>query len=624
MARLFVTGINLNKNELQNARVQNLSSAPSSPVAGQIYFDTVSNVLKFYDGSNWVPASGSTEVIQDLIGSSLVGGVALTSTYDDTAGTTTVDLDNTAVTAGTYGSTAAKTVSFTVDQQGRLTAASEQNIQIATSQVTGLQEFIEDSINTVVAAGEGIDVTYDDTANTYTVSAEDASTSNKGVASFNSDDFNTTDGHVELEDTVVKTITTDSGALTPSTHGISILGGEGVDVTHSGASITVAAEDASSSNKGVASFDSTDFTVTSGNVILNAERVEDIVGNLVLGGTGIDATYTDGAGTLSIDIDSTVTTNSGTQTLTNKTLGSSTSLSANLDANSNKIINLTTPTASTDAANKAYVDSVSQGLDVKQSVRVSTTANVDLSTALEAGDVIDGVTLVAGNRVLVKHQTTGGDNGLYVVQSSGAAARADDANVSSEVTAGFFTFVEEGTLYGNTGWVLTTDNPITLGTTPLTFTQFSGTGTFTAGSGLTLTGTEFSVDVTPSSTNASLTNTGGAVEVKLNTADGLEVTGNGVGINNGAGLTFSSGALVFDTANGYGTRKLAFNIGDGTATSYTVNYGLATRDVTVQIFENATPYAQVEADVEHTDSNNLTVKFATAPTTDQYRVVVVG
>jgi hypothetical protein len=624
MARLFVTGINLNKNELQNARVQNLSSAPSSPVAGQIYFDTVSNVLKFYDGANWVPASGSTEVIQDLIGSSLVGGVALTSTYDDTAGTTTVNLDNTAVTAGTYGSTAAKTVSFTVDQQGRLTAASEQNIQIATSQVTGLQEFIEDSINTVVAAGEGIDVTYDDTANTYTVSAEDASTSNKGVASFNSDDFNTTSGHVELEDTVVKTITTDSGALTPSTHGISILGGEGVDVTHSGASITVAAEDASSSNKGVASFDSTDFTVTSGNVILNAERVEDIVGNLVLGGTGIDATYTDGAGTLSIDIDSTVTTNSGTQTLTNKTLGSGTSLSANLDANSNKIINLSAPTSSTDAANKAYVDSVSQGLDVKQSVRVSTTTNVDLSTALEAGDVIDGVTLVAGNRVLVKHQTTGADNGLYVVQSSGAAVRADDANISSEVTAGFFTFVEEGTLYGNTGWVLTTDNPITLGTTPLTFTQFSGTGTFTAGSGLTLNGTEFSVDVTPSSTNASLTNTGGAVEVKLNTADGLEVTGNGVGINNGTGFTFSSGALVFDTANGYGVRKISSSVGDGSATSYTVTHGLATRDVTIQIFDNSSPYSQVEADVEHTDSNTATIKFAVAPTTDQYRVVVVG
>jgi hypothetical protein len=559
MARKFVVSVDLNKNELLNARIQNLSSAPSSPVVGQIYYDTSNNTMYYYNGLTspdgpWMPMSGSTEVIQDVIGSAIVGGVGLTSTYNDTAGTTTIDLDNTAVTAGSYGSSTA-IPTFTVDAQGRLTAAGTATVATSLS----------------IAAESG---------------------------------------------------TTDTVNLLTDT--LTFAAGEGIDTTVTNNTITISGEDATSSNKGIASFDATDFTVTTGAVTLNAERVEDIVSNLVLGGTGIDATYTDGAGTLSIDIDSTVTTNSGTQTLTNKTLGSSTSLSANLDANSNKIINLTTPTASTDAANKAYVDSVSQGLDVKQSVRVSTTANVDLSTALEAGDVIDGITLVAGNRVLVKHQTTGGDNGLYVVQSSGAAARADDANVSSEVTAGFFTFVEEGTLYGNTGWVLTTDNPITLGTTPLTFTQFSGTGTFTAGSGLTLTGTEFSVDVTPSSTNASLTNTGGAVEVKLNTADGLEVTGNGVGINNGAGLTFSSGALVFDTANGYGTRKLAFNIGDGTATSYTVNYGLATRDVTVQIFENATPYAQVEADVEHTDSNNLTVKFATAPTTDQYRVVVVG
>jgi len=554
MARLFVTGINLNKNELQNARVHNLSSAPSSPVAGQIYFNTTANVLYFYNGAEWIPASGSTEVIQDLIGSSLVGGTALTSTYDDTAGTTTIDLDNTAVTAGSYGSSTA-IPTFTVDAQGRLTAASTTTVATALS----------------IAAESG---------------------------------------------------TADSVNLLTDT--LTFAAGEGIDTAVTNNTITISGEDATSSNKGIASFNATDFTVTTGAVTLNAERVEDIVGALVLGGTGIDATYTDGAGTLSIDIDSTVTTNSGTQTLTNKTLSTGTSLSANLDANSNKIINLGTPTSSTDAANKAYVDSVSQGLDVKQSVRVSTTANVNLATALEAGDAIDGVTLVAGNRVLVKHQTSGAENGLYVVQSSGAAVRADDANISSEVTAGFFTFVEEGSLYGNTGWVLTTDNPITLDTTALTFTQFSGTGTFTAGSGLTLNGTEFSVDVTPSSGNASLINTGGAVEVKVNTTDGLEVTGSGVGINNGTGLTFSSGALVFDTANGYGTRKLAFSIGDASATSYVVNHGLATRDVTVQIFDNASPYAQVEADVEHTDSNNVTVKFAIAPTSDQYRVVVVG
>ena len=628
MARLFVTGINLNKNELLNARIQNLSTAPSSPVAGQIYFDTTTAVLYFYNGTEWVPASGSTEVIQDVIGSSVSGGTGLTATYNDTSGITTIDLDNTAVTAASYGTTAAKTASFTVDAQGRLTAASEQDIQIATSQVTGLEEYIDDtvgdSISGLVKDGEGIDLVYDDTAGTLTISGEDASTTNKGIASFNTDDFNVTNGHVEYKDTTVRSVTTDSGALTPSSHGFSILGGEGIDVTHASSTITVAAEDATSSNKGVASFDSTDFTVTTGAVTLNVERVEDIVGSLVSGGTGIDATYTDGAGTLSIDIDSTVATLTGSQTLTNKTLGAGNSLSASLDANNNKITNLATPTSSGDAANKAYVDAVSEGLHIHAAVVAATSGNIDLSTDLENGDVVDGVTLVTGDRVLVKSQSAPAQNGIYVVQATGAAVRATDFDAPAEVDGGDFVFVTGGTLYDNTGWVQTSTGVAVIGTDPINFTQFSGAGTYLAGDGLTLTGNTFSVDVTPSSGSASLEIANSALGVKVNTNDGLEVTASGLGINNGTGLTFTAGALVFDTANGYGTRKLAFNLGDGTNTSYVVNHALATRDTAVHVYENASPYAQVEADVEHTDSNNLTIKFATAPTSNQYRVVVVG
>ena len=152
-------------------------------------------------------------------------------------------------------------------------------------------------------------------------------------------------------------------------------------------------------------------------------------------------------------------------------------------------------TNATDAATKAYVDGVASGLDIKESVRVATTANVALATALENGDAIDGITLATGNRVLVKNQSTGSENGIYVVQSSGAAVRATDADVSAEVTAGLFAFVEEGTANGNTGWVLTTDNPITLGTTALVFTQFAGAATVTGGDGLTLTGADLSVNV---------------------------------------------------------------------------------------------------------------------------------
>jgi len=609
MARLFVTGINLNKNELQNARVQNLSSAPSSPVAGQIFFDTSANVLKFYDGANWIPASGSTEVIQDLIGSSLIGGVGLTSTYNDSAGETTIDLDNTAVTHGSYGSTAAKTVSFTVDQQGRLTAASEQNIQIATSQVTGLQEFIEDSINTVVAAGEGIDVSYNDAANTYTVSAEDASDTNKGIASFSATDFLVTNGNVEITDEAVQDIV---GAMVTGN-------------TETG--ITVTYEDSDGTLDFVVADQFPSHTTSDlaegTNLYYTEERVQDEINDTIVAGTGLDKTYDDSAGTLTIDIDSTVTTNSGTQTLTNKTLGSSTALGANLDAASYKITNLGTPTSSSDAATKAYVDAVSEGLHVHPAANVYVAANVTIATALEAGDTIDGITLTEGMRVLVNGQTTQSQNGIYVIQATGGPVRAADFDTAAEVDSGDFIFVSSGNNYANTGWVQTL-RPATIGTDAISFTQFSGAGTYLAGAGLTLTGSTFSADVTPTSGNASLINTGGAIEVKVNTTDGLEVGANGLGINNGTGFTFSSGALVFDTANGYGVRKIASSIGDGSATSYTVTHGLATRDVTIQIFDNSSPYAQVEADVEHTDSNTVTIKFAVAPTADQYRVVVVG
>ena len=162
---------------------------------------------------------------------------------------------------------------------------------------------------------------------------------------------------------------------------------------------------------------------------------------------------------------------------------------------------------------KGYVDAVKQALDIKASVHVASTANVSLtagSSGLEAGDAIDGVTLVAGDRVLLKNQTDASENGIYVaVASGGTPARSDDANASVDVTSGMFVWVEEGTANADQGYVLTTNNVITLNTTNLTFTQFSGAGQITAGNGMTKSGN--TINVVPDNVTLSVT----ADEIKL-------------------------------------------------------------------------------------------------------------
>jgi hypothetical protein len=159
----------------------------------------------------------------------------------------------------------------------------------------------------------------------------------------------------------------------------------------------------------------------------------------------------------------------------------------------NKITGLGTPTDATDAATKSYVDSAAQGIDWKASVRAATTTNVTLASDLENGDTLDGVTLATGNRVLVKNQSTGSENGIYVVKASGAPDRSTDADTGAELTSNFAVFVEEGTVNADQGYVLTNDGAITVGTTALTFTQFTGLGQVVAGDGLSKTGNTLNV-----------------------------------------------------------------------------------------------------------------------------------
>jgi len=160
---------------------------------------------------------------------------------------------------------------------------------------------------------------------------------------------------------------------------------------------------------------------------------------------------------------------------------------ADFSMNNYKITNLANPVSDQDAATKYYVDSVAQGLDVKASVIAATTGNITLSGA----QTIDGVSIVAGDRVLVKNQSAPAENGIYVA-ASGAWTRAPDADTWDELRSAF-TFVEQGSTLADTGWVCTVNAGGTLGTTAVTWSQFSGAGSYVAGTGLTLSGNEFSI-----------------------------------------------------------------------------------------------------------------------------------
>jgi hypothetical protein len=206
--------------------------------------------------------------------------------------------------------------------------------------------------------------------------------------------------------------------------------------------------------------------------------------------------------------------------------------------NSQKITGLADPTADADAANKGYVDGVAQGLDVKDSVVATTTANGTLSTAFANGQSIDGVTLQTGDRILLKNQTTASQNGIYNVNASGAPSRATDMATGGNA-AGAFVFVEQGTVNAENGFVCTSDTgSAVVGTNNLTFAQFSGAGQIIAGDGLDKSGNELSVDL---KANGGLVIESTELAVKL---DASSITGTLAIGDGGTGATTASAALT--------------------------------------------------------------------------------
>ena len=329
--------------------------------------------------------------------------------------------------------------------------------------------------------------------------------------------------------------------------------------------------------------------------------------------------------------------------LTNATSSATANAIAKRDASGN--ISVATPSADGHAATKGYVDSARSGLDVKQSVRVATTAAINLSLDLEAGDVVDGVTLTQGDRVLVKNQGTASENGIYVAVASaaGAASRATDADSNTEVTAGMFTFVEEGTVNADSGFVLTTDGPITLGSTSLVFVQFSGAGQITAGDGLTKSGNTINAVGTANRISVSQD----AIDIDANYAGQNTITTLGTittGVWNGTDIAVADGGtgastaadartnLVIKTTAGTATTstsKLARVVKQACAasaagtSSTTVTHLLGTSDVIVQIYEGATG-ATVIGDTVRTSVDVVTVTLLGTILAGDYTIVVTG
>ena len=334
--------------------------------------------------------------------------------------------------------------------------------------------------------------------------------------------FLKTDGSGNLTfGTVVSTlsIAADTGSSDTVNTGetITFTGGAGVDTSVTDNVITIAGEDASDSNKGIASFNTASFTATSGDVTIKALGVSNAqlagsIANAKLANDGITigsddtslgGTITDLNAMTSIDVDN-ITLDGNAITTTNA--------NGNLDLTPNGTGTVTVPSGyaaragftSDSLANKSYVDSVANGLDVKASVRVATAAALaactynngagTLTADANGALTVDGVAVAADDRVLVKDQAAAAQNGFYKVTATGGASaafvltRTPDADAASELTAGAFTFTEEGTANADNGYVLSTDGAVTLGTTSITFEQFSGAGQISAGNGLTKSG----------------------------------------------------------------------------------------------------------------------------------------
>ena len=386
------------------------------------------------------------EDIQDTIGTNVVGGSGISVSYDDTSGNTTISLNDPTIQLADITDLSSNARTF-------LSTPSSSNLSTLVTDETGSGALVFANSPTLISPTLG--VASATSVNKLTITAP------------------TTGATLTIADG--KTLTSSNSLTFTGTDSSSVVCGSGGTVAYAANNLGAFASTSSSQLAGVIS----DETGTGSLVFANNPTMSGVTvnGNLTVSGSGLVASNIN-------NFDTAVRTSRLDQMAVP---------TSSVSLNSQKITSLAEPTNDQDAATKSYVDAARSGLDVKQSVRVATTEFI----ALSGTQTIDDVSVIAGNRVLVKDQGAA-TNGIYDV-AAGSWSRSTDADSSAEVTAGMFTFVSEGTANADSGWVLTTNDTITLGTTVLSFAQFSGAGQITAGSGLTKSGNTLNVGTASSS-----------------------------------------------------------------------------------------------------------------------------
>ena len=565
MARKFYTPIDLTGLELQNAKIQNLASDPSGYGSGGIYYNTAHNELRVYNGTVWVPVGGAIEY-GNTAGLPSAGNAG--RVYADTqAGTLFLDNGTTWVQIGMSASATTDNVTegstnlYYTDARARQAISSTSGVSYDFSTgtisidytglegqlqsdgyITGSQQYIQSTDTNFSVSGTELTLNTSNAATTLTTGATYTTA---------------TGGVIDVNLSAIETQLQSDGYITGSEQYIQSVGSE--------------------------------FSVAANELTLNTDGTLYVNGSNQLAvqyGTGLTV---DGSGFLEVD--------------------------------------------ETVIATKTYVDGVAQGLRIKDSLDAAALVNVTgtytdgttdasgglgigatFTTTVSALDTATGDTDEVNDRIGLFYQSTATQNGIYTVTANDGTnvtltrSIYEDNSSLDELHYGNFYFISAGTSAG-TGWVLTnegtgTNEDIKIGTDPVEFTQFSGSGAFVNGNGISISGNTISAVVQGT--------------------EGMQLTSGGIGVNAGTGLEFngSTGALQVTDYNII-TKKYAETIGDATNTTFTVTHNLGTTDVMVTIFDTSS-MAEVFADVVHTSDSVVTVSFAVAPSTNAFRVVVIG